>query len=74
MVPSSALMNDCPVQVVTYIRTDMAAECLLVGMVKKCRKNRHASDSQQIGFWRTVVSNNRFLPSVEVLMCAQPSP
>jgi hypothetical protein len=64
IVPSSTLMIDCDVQVVTHMRTDMAAEYLHVGMLEECRKNRLAFDSQRIGLEKVVLSNDRLLPSV----------
>jgi len=74
MVLCFALMNDYTFQVVTNFRTDVAGERLPVGMVKKCRKDCHAFDSQRIGFKRTSMSNDGLLPSVKVLVFAQPPP
>ena len=73
VVHSAALMNDCNFWVITQIRTDIAPERLPIGMVKECSKDRLAFDSQQIGFKRTIMSNYRVPPSVEILMFAQPS-
>ena len=42
-------------------------------MVKECGKDCLAFDSQQIGFKRTIMSNYRVLPIVEILMFTQPS-
>ncbi len=74
VVHSPTLMKYCIIQVVTHIRTDIAPEHFSVGMVKKCCKDRLAFDSQYIGFRRTIMSYDRVLPSVEIFVCAQPSP
>lgn len=74
MVHSSALMNDPTFQVVTPIRTDIALECFSVVVVKECRMDRLAFDSQCIVFKGTIMSYDRVLPSVEILVFAQPCP
>jgi hypothetical protein len=74
VVQGRALMRDCGSQVVTHILTDIAPERLHVGMVKEGCKDGLALDSQQIDFTRTITSNDRVLPSVEILVSAEPSP
>ena len=74
MVHSHTLMDDCVIQVVTDIRTDMAGKRAPVCMVKERRKDRHALDPQVIGFKKTIPSNDRLLSSVDILVFAEPSP
>lgn len=74
IVHSHTLVDDCIVQVATNVRTDITGQSLPVHMVKECCKNCHAFDSQRIGITRTIMSNDGLLPSVEILMVAQPPP
>ena len=52
----------------------MALERCSVGMVKECRKNRLAFDSQCFVFKRAIISYDRVVPSFDILVGAQPSP
>ena len=58
----------------THIRTNIARERFSVGVIKECRKDRLAFDSQCLVFKGTIISYDRVLPSVEIVVVAQPSP